>query len=126
MLFLQSSPAARPDHNFELISDRTLNTYGLGQYVAPKWQLGRVLRWQPAVKPAIRNRSDVPNNGDDRDLALALRSHPALVKSVGLYKVMGEGVQALIGGVYHQFVSRVRIIGDQPNLTPNYNTRARP
>ena len=28
-----------------------------------------------------------------------------LLKSVGLYKVMGEGVQAIVGGTYHQFVS---------------------
>ena len=27
------------------------------------------------------------------------------LKSVGLYKVMGEGVQAIVGGTYHQFVS---------------------
>ena len=28
-----------------------------------------------------------------------------ILKSVGLYKVLGEGVQAIVGGTYHQFVS---------------------
>lgn len=48
----------------------------------------------------MMSRDDV-----DPELEVALRSHPQVVKSVGLYKVMGEGVQAIVGGAYHQFVS---------------------
>ena len=114
MLFLASSPAADPSHDFEEITARALNTYVLGQHVAPKFQLSRVLRWQPAVNPSIITRPDVqpkydpiPEKGTEKDaeLALALQAHPMLLKSVGLYKVMGEAVQAIVGGTYHQFVS---------------------
>ena len=114
MLFLASSPAADPSHDFEEITARALNTYALGQHVAPKFQLSRVLRWQPAVNSSIITRPDVqlkydpiPEKGTEKDaeLALALQAHPMLLKSVGLYKVMGEAVQAIVGGTYHQFVS---------------------
>ena len=74
-LFLASSPVTDPSHDFEEITARALNTYALGQHVAPKLQLSRVLRWQPAGPTG------------------------------GLYKVMGEAVQAIVGGTYHQFVS---------------------
>ena len=50
----------------------------------------------------------------DPELAMALRAHPQIVRGVGLYKVMGEAVQAVVGGVYHQFVSRgsdMRLLG---------------
>jgi hypothetical protein len=110
-LFLHSSLASNPDHDYEFIASRTLNTYGLGQYVAPKWQLGRVLRWQPTINPRVNFNYDVktrgrgPNGDVDPELAIALRTHPHVVRSVGLYKVMGEAVQAIVGGAYHQFVS---------------------
>jgi len=38
------------------------------------------------------------------ELEHALTANPGIVKSVGLYKVMGDAVQAVVGGVYHQFV----------------------
>lgn len=110
ILFLHSSPAADPTHDFEYIASRALNTYALGQHVAPKWNLGRALRWQPAVNSGQRPdlgydiKGRVGKDGDE-ELAVALRAHPTLMRSVGLYKVMGEAVQAIIGGVYHQFVS---------------------
>lgn len=110
-LFLHSSPASNPDHDYEFITSRTLNTYGLGQHVAPKWQLGRVLRWQPTINTRVNFNYDVktrgrsPDGDMDPELAIALRTHPHVVRSVGLYKVMGETVQAIVGGAYHQFVS---------------------
>lgn len=119
-LFLASSPAADPSHDFEQIATRALNTYVLGQHVAPKLQLSRVLRWQPAVNPIITGRPDIqpkydsiPAKGAEKDaeLALALRAHPMLLKSVGLYKVMGEAVQAIVGGTYHKFVSSLYLQG---------------
>ena len=112
--FLALSPAADPSHDFEEITARVLNTYAVGQHVTPGFQLSRVLRWQPAVNPSIITRPDVqpkydliPEKGTEKDaeLTLALQAHPMLLKSVGLYKVMGEAVQAIVGGTYHQFVS---------------------
>ena len=103
MLFLATSPAAAdPSHDFEEITARALNTYVLGQHVALS------TRWQPAVNPSITIHPQIQSKyGSEKDaeLALALRAHPILPKSVGLYKVMGEGVQAIVGGTYHQFVS---------------------
>jgi len=46
-------------------------------------------------------------DGIDPELAMLLRTHPQVVRSVGLYKVMGEAVQAVVGGVYHQFGASV-------------------
>ena len=111
-IFLHSSPASKPVHDYDFIADRTLNTYGLGQYVAPQWKLGRVLRWQPILNPRTKLNYDFKKgNRDgtdvDPELAAALRAHPHVVRSVGLYKVMGEAVQAIVGGTYHQFVSLV-------------------
>lgn len=110
-LFLHSSPASDITHDYELIAARTLNTYGLGQYVAPKWHLGRVLRWQPTIGPRanfnfdIKSRPGRSGNDVDPELTAALKAYPQVVRSVGLYKVMGEAVQAVVGGTYHQFVS---------------------
>ena len=96
MLFLATSPAAAdPTHRsrFEHIRPRTTR---------------RTVRWQPAVNPSITIHPQIQSKyGSEKDpeLALALRAHPMILKSVGLYKVMGEGVQAIVGGTYHQFVS---------------------
>ncbi|KIM86892.1 hypothetical protein PILCRDRAFT_815332 [Piloderma croceum F 1598] len=108
LMFLHSSPASDSTHDYELIASRALNTYGLGQYVAPKWHLGRILRWHPTIKPGTfkydpKNMGKTSADDVDPELAVALRSHPQVIKSVGLYKVMGEAVQAIVGGAYHQF-----------------------
>jgi len=110
-MFLHSSSASDPKHDYDMIIARTLNTYGLGQFVAPKWYLGRVLRWQPTIDPRAKFNYEVKNRGNgsgvdvDPELAVALRAHPNVARGVGLYKVMGEAVQAIVGGAYHQFVS---------------------
>jgi hypothetical protein len=89
LLFIQSSSAVTPDHDYEHILERTLNTYVLGEFVGPQWQLAKVLRWTPAVQAPLR------------DGALGREAS----RSVGLYKVEGTAVEALIGAVFHQFVS---------------------
>ncbi|KAF9240462.1 hypothetical protein BU15DRAFT_87667 [Melanogaster broomeanus] len=71
----------RSPHDYDLVVSRALNTYLLGEHIAPRWSLGRVLRWVPTVSQDT------------------LRVN----QSVGLYKIMGEAVQAVVGGVYHQF-----------------------
>ncbi len=81
MLFLQGLPAAA-EHNHARIVDGTVNTYRLGEYVAPRWDLQEVMRWVP------------PRAGD-----------PVLDgRAAGVYKVAGTTVEAVVGGVLHQFV----------------------
>ena len=87
LLFLQSSSAMTPEHDLDHILERTLNTYVLGEYVGPQWQLARVMSWTPAVSSP-------------------LESSTASSRSVGLYKVEGATVEAVVGGIFHQYVSR--------------------
>ena len=84
LLFLQGLPAAA-EHDHSRIAARVLNTHSLGENVAPHWRLQDVMRWVP------------PRNGD-----------PALDgRAAGLHKVAGTMVEAVVGGVLHQFVSRM-------------------
>jgi len=91
LLFLQSSSARQPSHDYDLITSRTLNSHVLGEHVAPHWGLGRVLRWvapipsTPLKKPA------------------GIEKGKEILRSVGLYKVQGDAVQAVMGGIFHQF-----------------------
>ncbi|THH33519.1 hypothetical protein EUX98_g660 [Antrodiella citrinella] len=92
MLFLHSAPSLESSHDYELIAERTLNTYILGEHVAPKWELGRVLKWSPVkVDPEV--------DSADGDFS---RLSPKVSRSVGLYKVQGSAVEAVVGGIYHQ------------------------
>ena len=97
LLFLQSSPALKHTHDLEHIASRTLNTHVLGEHVAPSWGLGRILRWTPPL-PAKTLMLASDGTGEEKANVGALRS-------VGLYKVQGETVQAVMGGIFHQFVS---------------------
>jgi hypothetical protein len=89
-LFLHSTSTLRPSDDVEAITSSTLNTNILGEYVGPEWGVGRVIRWQPAA-PAHK-LADMDNQVDIR-------------RQVGLYKVQGETVEAILGGIYFQFVS---------------------
>ena len=82
LALLDSSPSLRQDHEFDHIAGYTLNTYLLGEHVATAWSLGEALKWSPAPNAAIGVSS----------------------KNVGLYKVLGGAVEAIVGGVNHQFV----------------------
>ena len=79
---LDSSPSLRADHDFDYLAEQALNTYLLGEHVAAAWRLGDVLKWSP---PSKTMSGLTPKN-------------------VGLYKVLGGAVQAIVGGVNHQFV----------------------
>ncbi|EPT03253.1 hypothetical protein FOMPIDRAFT_57952 [Fomitopsis schrenkii] len=81
LALLDSSPSLRADHEFDHLSEHTLNTYILGEHVAAAWRLGDVLKWSPPSK--------------------TLSGHTP--KNVGLYKVLGGAVEAIVGGVNHQF-----------------------
>jgi len=87
-LFLHSSSALHPSDDVEAIMSSTLNTNILGEYVGPEWGVGRVIRWQPAA-PAHK--------------LVELDKEVDVRRQVGLYKVQGEAVEAILGGIYFQF-----------------------
>ncbi|KZT64966.1 hypothetical protein DAEQUDRAFT_677623 [Daedalea quercina L-15889] len=81
LALLDSSPSLRQDHEFDHIAEHALNTYLLGEHVATAWSLGEALKWSPASTATTEVSS----------------------KNVGLYKVLGGAVEAIVGGVNHQF-----------------------
>jgi hypothetical protein len=89
LLLLSSSPALHPKHDLNDVVQRTLNSHTLGQYVGSVWGLGRVMRWTPTIA------ADKLKPGED---------NRELLKSVGLYKVQGDAVSAVMGGIFYQFV----------------------
>ncbi|KAI0094939.1 ribonuclease-III-like-domain-containing protein [Irpex rosettiformis] len=91
MLFLHSNPEINEGFDYELMTERALNTYTLGEYVGPKWGLPSVMKWRPV---GLDEKFDV------RD---ALRLGREASRSIGLYKVAGTTVEAVVGGVFHQF-----------------------
>lgn len=91
MLFLQSTPAVQSTYDFNYIADNALNTYVLGEFVGPRWGLPKAMKWRPA-SISLDQSSDAEN------------LTPDLSRSVGLYKVTGIAVEAVMGGVFHQFV----------------------
>ncbi|KAJ3774462.1 hypothetical protein FB446DRAFT_639778 [Lentinula raphanica] len=85
-LLLSSSPHLRPSDDLEAIVAQSLNTYVLGERIGSKWGLGRVMRWTPTIKA-------------DR----AKDANFTILKGVGLYKVQGDAVAAVVGGIFEQF-----------------------
>ena len=92
LLMLSSSKAVKPTHDLDAIVQRTLNSYVVGQHVGSKWGLGRKLRWTPTVS---------------KELLKPGQDQTRLLRSVGLYKVQGDAVSAVIGGIFHQFGASV-------------------
>ncbi|KAI0302369.1 ribonuclease-III-like-domain-containing protein [Multifurca ochricompacta] len=80
LLFLQGLPAAA-DHDHSRIVARVLNTHTLGEHVTPHWKLQDVMRWTPP------RAADLGFDG----------------RTAGLHKVAGTMVEAVVGGVLHQF-----------------------
>ncbi|KAG8216581.1 hypothetical protein J3R82DRAFT_6765 [Butyriboletus roseoflavus] len=101
LLFIHEAARGRANDDYDRLISRSLNTYFLGEHVAPRWSLGRVLLWVPTVPKETLRTARTQN--PDSELDEALTASPGIAKSVGLYKVMGEAVQAIVGGVYHQF-----------------------
>lgn len=90
MLFLHSC-SLQPSHDLEDIASRALNSYVLGEHIGSQWGLGRILRWTPTVS---------------RDNLDKVSSNPTVLRSAGLYKVQGDTVAAVLGGIFYQFVSQ--------------------
>ncbi|KAG6844865.1 hypothetical protein H0H87_002988 [Tephrocybe sp. NHM501043] len=88
LLMLNASHNMRPGVNVDEVVARTLNSYTLGETVGSKWALGRVMRWTPSVAARLLKKES-----DQKEL----------LRSVGLYKVQGDAVSALVGGVFFQF-----------------------
>ncbi|KAF9220767.1 hypothetical protein BS17DRAFT_738801 [Gyrodon lividus] len=101
LLFIHEVAQGRSHHDYDVLVSRALNTYLLGEHVASRWSLGRVLRWLPTVSQENLRIAQLQQS--DAELEDALTANPGMLRSVGLYKVMGEAVQAVVGGVYHQF-----------------------
>ncbi|KAF8651615.1 hypothetical protein AX16_004656 [Volvariella volvacea WC 439] len=87
-MFLNSSSALSPKHDLDAIISQALNTYVLGERVGSKWGVGKVLRWTPRIPASQLQVSKLS---------------PTLLKDVGLYKVQGDAVAAIMGGIFYQF-----------------------
>ena len=85
LIFLHSCPNVNSGANYASITSNTLNTYTLGEHVGREWGIGKVLKWKLMVDPQM-----VAKGGDSGRL--------------GFHKVLGTTVEAIVGGVYHQFV----------------------
>ncbi|KAG6379875.1 hypothetical protein JVT61DRAFT_10435 [Boletus reticuloceps] len=94
LLFVHETAHGHAHHDYERLASRALNTYFLGEHIAPRWSLG----------PPKETLRATQTQNPDSELDEALAASPGVAQSVGLYKVMGEVVQAVVGGVYHQFV----------------------
>ncbi|KDR72658.1 hypothetical protein GALMADRAFT_252829 [Galerina marginata CBS 339.88] len=92
LLFLQSSRNLTSQHDIEAIAAHTLHTNLLGEQVGHAWGVGQVLIWQPAAPSSKLAGS---------------KTKLEVLRSAGLYKVQGEAVQAMIGGIYQQFGASV-------------------
>ncbi|KAG8750648.1 hypothetical protein FRC14_000334 [Serendipita sp. 396] len=67
--------------DYEELATKILDTYVLGEYVGAAWKLERTMRW-------------VPSHTNDPTRTMW---------SSGLYRVRGTTVEAIVGGVFHQF-----------------------
>ena len=85
LMFLHSCPNVNSGADYAKITSNTLNTYTLGEHVGREWGIGKVLKWRSMVDPhMVAKEADAGH--------------------VGLHKVLGTTVEAIVGGVYHQFV----------------------
>ena len=98
MLFLHSYPEINESFDYDQLAQKALNTYTLGEFVGPKLGLPSVMKWRPV---GLDEKFDV------RD---ALRLGRDVSRSIGLYKVSGTTVEAVVGGVFHQFVSLCQLL----------------
>ncbi|KAG7443695.1 uncharacterized protein BT62DRAFT_934935 [Guyanagaster necrorhizus] len=89
LLLLSVSPELQPSDDLEVIVARTLNSYLLGEHVGREWRVGSIMRWVPAV----------PKFG----------SVEGPSSSLGLWKVQGDTVSAVVGGVFRQFVRQTLV-----------------
>ena len=59
LMFVHSAPALQPEHDYEKIVERALNSYTLGEHVPAPWALGKVLKWRKENSADAKARWDV-------------------------------------------------------------------
>lgn len=111
-LFLHSSPSLQPEHDLDFIAERAINTYVLGEHVAPRWGIGKIVRWTPVN---INSVSTAPTLRRDPSSLLTAVT-PSSQRSIGMYKVHGTTVEAVMGGVFHQHVSSQALVNANRDL----------
>ncbi|KAG8734380.1 hypothetical protein FRC12_018544 [Ceratobasidium sp. 428] len=79
-------PSSVLEDDFDEIADKAIDTRALGSMVGNVWELERVMRWAPS------------RVGESR------------LSDPGLYKVRGTTVEAVVGGVFFQFVSDANML----------------
>lgn len=113
-LFIHSCPETLPPSlDLEATMETALNTYVLGEHVASAWNLYPIVLWTPTLPSSKKTSRAETEVEAQRDAEKGLIDGFDLrtLKTSGLYKVHGEAVQAIIGGVYHQFVSAANLDG---------------
>ncbi|KAF7323848.1 RNase III domain-containing protein [Mycena kentingensis (nom. inval.)] len=96
LLLLTSSPNLKPTHDLQEIVSRVLNTYFLGEHIGSKWGMGRIMRWTPTVPASVLTPEGIESADKSK-----------LVRDIGLFKVQGDAVTAVIGGIFQQFGASV-------------------
>lgn len=100
-LFLQSVPSTNVTLDLEDISYRTLFTHTLGEQVGSAWDLSKVMLWTPILPQGQRELV-----GQDAG------TYERIPGRGGLYKVQGVAVEAIMGGIFHQFVGYLSPLHD--------------
>ncbi|EJD43489.1 hypothetical protein AURDEDRAFT_89056 [Auricularia subglabra TFB-10046 SS5] len=92
-------PFQLPFDDVDTFCDDLLNTYRLGEHVGGVWQVENVMRWTPALVD-----HDEPGK---------------LLRSSGLFKVRGTTVEAVMGGIFHQYGGAVALRAFHTRVLPH-------
>ncbi|KZT41625.1 hypothetical protein SISSUDRAFT_981534 [Sistotremastrum suecicum HHB10207 ss-3] len=104
MIFLtsHSDPATLEETDFHQLTEKLLDTYVLGEHVGSAWNLQYVMRWTPALSDKRLSTDRAGPGNRNRGRAVEIGEGITL-RSSGLYKIRGATVEAVMGGIYHQF-----------------------
>ncbi|KAH8813752.1 hypothetical protein DL96DRAFT_1821003 [Flagelloscypha sp. PMI_526] len=95
LLFLSSSPQLREEHDLDHIVSRALDARVLGEVLGvQRWGLAVAMRWTPSVPKALVDTARAKGGKSAVQSLLAQR---------GLYRVSGDAVEAVMGGIWKQF-----------------------
>ena len=98
-LLLQSLPPSNYTFDADDVAYRTLFSNLLGEKVGSAWNLSKVMLWTPAVP----GQQQFKGKEVDRSEFIPGRA--------GLYKVQGVTVEAVMGGIFHQYVCDLVFFG---------------
>jgi len=94
------SPFSLPFDDMDEWCDQFLHTYRLGEHVGGVWRIEDVMKWTPAIVQPTFEPS-------------------ALLRSSGLFKVRGATVEAIIGGIYHQYGGAIALRAFHTRVLPH-------